>query len=91
MMGHKQERETKRRVFQIPCEMQLGSDLMRKRETSENEAIVSEFGATVQQKEIAIRAPISGFQQTTAHSTLQCTNIPPFRLPAKRSAISPKT
>ena len=38
------------------------------------------FGATVQQKENGVRAHSGGFQQTPAHSTLQCGIIRPFCL-----------
>ena len=62
--------ETKRRVFQIPCETQRGLDLLhritRKRETSENEGIVLGFGTAVRQKENGVRAHNGGFLQTSA-------------------------
>ena len=69
--------ELKRRVFQIPCEIQRFLDLLRpdytrERETSENEVIVLGFGATVQQKRNGVRAHSGDFLQTTPHSTLQC-------------------
>ena len=45
--------------------------------------IVWRFGATMQQKENDVGMHSIGFLQTPAHSTLQCTNIPLFRLPSK--------
>ena len=52
-----------------------------KRETSENEVMVLGFIATVQHKENGVSAHSGGFLQTSAHSTLECSNIRPFRLP----------
>ena len=79
--------ETKRRVFQIPCEMLLTrlktycARITQKKETSENEDKVWEFGATVEQKGNGVRAQSGGFLQTPTHSTLQCANIRLFRPP----------
>ena len=65
--------------------MQRGVDLLRpdyvKKKTSENEAIVYGFGATVQQKGNGVRAHIDGFQKTPVRSTLQCASMRPIRFP----------
>ena len=59
------------------------AQITRERETNENEAIVLRFGATVQQKDNGVRSHSDGFQQSSAHGTLQCANIRPFRPPPK--------
>ena len=82
--------EAKRLVFQIPCEMQRSLDLLcpdyTKERTSEKEAIVLRFGATVRQNENGIRAYSGGFLHASMHSTLQCARLGRFVFPAKAKA-----
>ena len=74
------------RVFQIPCEMQRGLELLpqdytkkrNKRERGHSFG-VWRHSAT---KESGLRAHSGGFLQTRAYSTLQCANLWPFLLPS---------
>ena len=61
----------------------IATRITRKREASDIEAIVLEFGASVQQKELenGVSPHCNASLQTLSHSTLQCANAWPFRFP----------